>query len=80
MIVIQEDKERFSTFATADDKFIVAMGETFDDFGNNLLAVINFSFEDNGLHYSLAEIKLISCQEAGVSFRQAYKGFRNTKA
>lgn len=75
MIVVQ-DIDGFSAFATVDDKFIVTMGATFDDFLENLVEAVNTCFEEDNIYYSLKEISLVSCQAEGVSLLDAYKAYR----
>lgn len=73
MIVIQ-DGDGFSAFASVEDKFIVAMADTFDVFLDNLIEAINFSFEEEGFTYTLNEVSLVSSQSIGLSLMDAYKG------
>jgi hypothetical protein len=72
MIVIH-DWDGYSAFATVGKHFIVAMGNSFDDFLDKLLAAVNFSFEDEGISYGLEEISLVSSQAEGVQLTDAYR-------
>lgn len=74
MIVVQ-DVDGFSAFATVGDQFIAAMGATFDGFLDNLVEAVNFAFEEEGIAYELHEINLVASQQDGVSLTDAYKDF-----
>lgn len=75
-----EDEEGFSAFAKVAYTFIVARGATFDDFIDNLVDAVNFSFEEEGFCYSLQEISLVSSQAKGVSLLDAYTHFCEAEA
>jgi len=55
MKVVKED-EGYSATARVGNEFIATQGETFDELGEMIIEVVNLTFEDQGIAYSIDEI------------------------
>jgi hypothetical protein len=67
MTVIKEDTG-YSSFSEVGNKSIFTDGETFDELKENIIEVVNLTFEDTEFSYTIDEIKFIFDMESFFDF------------
>ena len=56
-ITVLKEDIGYSATAEIADRFIGTVAESFDELKNNILEAVNFAFEDDGIEYSLSEMR-----------------------
>jgi predicted RNase H-like HicB family nuclease len=56
-VTIVKEDTGYSAYSEMEDKSIHTEGETFDELKANILEAVNLAFEEEGIFYSIEEIR-----------------------